>query len=136
MPRLVAIDAVLGVPNTYFDRRREVTGWEDTSSFIDWLPRAAGTAGFFETAPNVRQWSMARPFFAMPRGVGARRSFVESAGFDLLRSVERQCRGSPAFVVSGIPGSVGSASRALWQELAPMLESKIGPSVCGRSRGI
>jgi hypothetical protein len=123
-PRLVAIDAVLGVPNPYFDRRREVIGWEDSSNFIDWLPRAARTAGFFETASNVRQWSMARPFFAMPRGVGARRSFIESAGFDLLRSVERECRGSPGFVVSGIPGSVGSASRALWQELAPMLESK------------
>jgi len=124
VPRLVAIDAVLGVPDAYFDRLREVIGWEDSSNFVDWLPRAARTTGYFETVTNVRQWSMVRPFFAMPRGVGARRSFIQIAGFDLLRSVERQCRGSPAFVVSGIPGSVGSASRALWQELAPMLEWK------------
>jgi hypothetical protein len=123
-PVLVAMDVVLGVPHPYFDRRREVIGWEDSSNFVDWLPRATRTAGFFDTASDVCEWSIARPFFAMPRGVGTRRSFVEAARFDLLRGVDRQCRGNPVFVVSGIPGSVGSASRALWQELAPMLESK------------
>ena len=46
-----------------------------------------------------------------------------TAGFDFLRDVDRRCRGNPVFIVSGIPGSVGSASRALWRELAPMLES-------------
>ena len=123
-PSLVAMDVVLGVPHPYFERLREVCGWEDSSSFTDWLPRAVRTAGFFDTASNVGEWAIARPFFAMPRGVGARRSFVQAAGFDLLRGVDRQCRGNPAFVVSGVPGSVGSATRALWQELAPMLESK------------
>lgn len=123
-PVLVALDLVLGVPSAYFDRRVDVAGWKRSSNFVDWLPRAARSEGFFETVSNVREWSIARPFFSVPGGEGALRSFVQAAGFDLLRDVDRQCRGNPVFAVSGIPGSVGSASRALWRELAPMLESK------------
>lgn len=121
-PVLVALDLVLGVPAAYFSRRHEVAGWERSSSFLDWLPRAAATPGFFETAASAREWSVARPFFSVPRGRGAFRAFAEAATFDLRRAVDRRCGGKPVFAVSGIPGSVGSASRALWRELAPRLE--------------
>lgn len=122
-PVLIALDVVLGVPSAYFDRRGEVDGWEATSTFVDWLPRAARSERFFGTGSACEGWSIAHPFFAVPGRSGGRRSFATAAGFDLLRDVDRWCRGNPIFIVSGIPGSVGSASRALWCELAPMLES-------------
>ena len=122
-PVLIAIDVVLGVPSAYFDRRGEVDGWGAASTFIDWLPGAARSKRFFGAGSDCHEWSIAYPFFAVPKGVGGRRSFAMTAGFDFLRDVDRRCRGNPVFIVSGIPGSVGSASRALWRELAPMLES-------------
>lgn len=123
-PVLVALDLVLGVPCAYFDRRVDVAGWDRSSNFVDWLPRAARSERFFDEVSNAREWSIARPFFSVPAGEGALRSFGETAGFDLLRDVDQQCGGKPVFAVSGIPGSVGSATRALWRELAPMLESE------------
>ncbi|MGI9113266.1 MAG: hypothetical protein ACR2GT_13905 [Gaiellaceae bacterium] len=36
---------------------------------------------------------------------------------ELLRIVDRATRANPMFIVSGIPGSVGSATAALWREM-------------------
>ena len=56
----------------------------------------------------------------MPRGAGGLTRFVAAAGgrTGLLRQIELRTGAKPAFVLSGIPGSVGSGSRALWTELA------------------
>lgn len=67
---------------------------------------------------------MDRPFFAVPAGEGALRSFLKAArhgGVDVYRAIDRMTGAKPLFVTSGIPGSVGSAARALWQELTPRM---------------
>lgn len=121
-PVLVAVDVALGVPAPYFQRRGGGPGGQPFSHFVEWLPHAARADRFFETGHDAQDWSITRPFFAVPAGDRGLRSFIEKAGFDLLREVDRRCGGKPVFVVAGIPGSVGAGSREFWRELAPMLE--------------
>src|SRR5205085_11586914 len=64
------------------------------------------------------------PFFRVPPGAGSRTAFelrARLAGASLLREIERRLDAKSAFIVSGIPGTVGSGTLALWSELAPLL---------------
>lgn len=60
----------------------------------------------------------------MPKGDGAFRGFVAAAGGRdrFWRRVEERTRANPVFALSGIPGTVGSGSRALWRELAGCMD--------------
>ena len=115
---------MIGVPAPYFARRAEIAGWEGTRSFVDWLPVAARSPQFFENCRDASAWSLARPFFAIPKGEGGRQAFGAAAGFDFLRRVDRLTKANPLFAVSGIPGTVGSATREIWRELAALLEPR------------
>jgi len=119
---LVAVDAVIGVPAAYFARRGEIPGWEGSVNFIHWLAVAARSPQFFEACKEASAWSLTQPFFAIPKGAGARRDFVGAAGFDFLRRIDRCTKANPLFVVNGIPGTVGSATREIWRELSELLQ--------------
>src|SRR5206468_6375431 len=68
-------------------------------------------------------WRVDRPFFRVPHGRGARTACEAAAGgrSAFLRQVERRTGANSVFILGGIPGTVGSASRSLWVELARRL---------------
>lgn len=116
-PVLIGIDAALGLPRPYVERVRIER--PKVRTFLDWLKQT--DAQTFEPVTEPEDWATGRPFFRVAPGPGGRARFCAAAGSDLLRNVDRRLGGNPAFIVSGIPGSVGSGTSALWRELAPLL---------------
>jgi hypothetical protein len=113
---LLVFDAPLGLPQSYLDAARTLPQWAGARTFMDWL-RAAPLATF-ERTRDPRDWSLERPFFHVPKG--GRTAYQEAAahqGVDLRRTIERSTRGNPVFILSGIPGSVGSGALDLWRGL-------------------
>lgn len=120
-PVVLAFDAPLGIPLSYFHAAKQYAPWNGIKSFVDWLPLACHHRGFLESSRVASAWRVDRPFFAVPAGEGALKAFEAEAarqGAMLLRSIDRQACAKPVFVTSGIPGSVGSAAIELWRELA------------------
>jgi hypothetical protein len=73
---------------------------------------------------TAEEWTVERPFFAVPAGEGGLTSFLraaERAGVDLYRVIDPLTKAKPVFVKSGIPGSVGSAACSLWRDLGRRL---------------
>lgn len=110
---LVGVDAALGIP-------RALARAGGFAGFREALTLLAEGEGLRREAQDARRWSPATPFFRVPPGRGALRRFEEAAGgrTGLRRQIELRTAAKPAFVLSGIPGAVGSATRALWTELA------------------
>ena len=122
---ILSIDAVLGIPNDYLRRWRDSSPTRHSvAGFTSWLSCAHATPGFYTSAPNAGAWSVDRPFIAVPGGEGALSAFWQVTGGRLLRQIEKQTGAKSAFIVSGIPGTVGSGTRALWSELAPLLAQR------------
>ncbi|MEM7588481.1 MAG: hypothetical protein AAF560_34150 [Acidobacteriota bacterium] len=115
---LVGIDAVLGVPDSYL---RRAAGWREGMTFLDWLAATSELPRFFEEVKEPEQLSAGRPFFAVKPGAGGRKAFEQAVDWSLWRRVDRTLGGNSVFIVSGIPGTVGSASRELWRELRELL---------------
>jgi 8-oxo-dGTP diphosphatase len=109
---LVVIDAVLGVPVTYGLR----TGRESFPEAMGWLDRQGALA---QSVREPKDWRPESPFFAVKAGAGGLTRYAERAGGRsvLYRQCERVTGGNPVFATSGIPGSVGSGSAALWREI-------------------
>ncbi len=123
-PVLLGIDAVLGVPRAYLEAAsRSVPAWSGLQDFLSWLPIAVETPGFLDTSRGSTEWNWARPFFSVPKGKGALTAVWTMIGGRLMRPVDLATRAKATFIVSGIPGTVGSGTRALWTELAPLLRS-------------
>lgn len=109
---LVAIDAVLGLPERFGDRTR-------------WLAFTSALRGFSEgraldaVVETPGAWSAETPFFAVGKGRGGLTRFIDEAGgrAQIFRQVERCCKASPAFAARGIPGAVGSGTMSLWREV-------------------
>lgn len=92
---LVAMDLVLGVPTRYFDEVRRVDRWSACAGFLPWLPALHGEGEFWSEVKRGSDWSVTRPFFAIPRGTGARLAFQFEAGYELsdhlrLRALRRR----------------------------------------------
>ena len=112
---LVTFDAPLGVPASFFDALRADPSLASPTTFIDWLPGAG-----LEESETAAAWSIRRPFFRVPAGRGGLRGFEAAAaamGVALRRKIERETGAKPVFVVAGVPGSVGSAARDIWNGL-------------------
>jgi hypothetical protein len=119
---LIGIDAVLGIPASYFDRaRNSIAGWSGVRDFPSWLVRAVAHDRFLSDGHSAAEWCPDRPFISVPRGTGSLSAFWKQAGCPLLREVDRSTGAKSVFVVSGIPGTVGAGTRELWKELAPLL---------------
>lgn len=124
---LVTFDVPLGVPESYLRAARQVQAWHSPFSFLKFLERVHTTTHFFEPTCVARDWSIERPFFSVPSGTGGLTSFIRAAerqGVNLYREIDNKTEAKPLFVKSGIPGSVGHAACALWQELGPRLVKK------------
>ena len=115
---LVGFDAPLGVPRSYLATLRD-RGLTDASSFIEWLASAPRLRDWFLPVARPRDWSVSRPFFRVQPGPGGRTRFERAAareGIGLRRLVDQRTGAKPVFVL-GVPGQVGPAAQALWQEL-------------------
>jgi 8-oxo-dGTP diphosphatase len=119
---LVAIDAVLGVPSRF----GASLGAADFPALLERfasqgeLERASrGSPSGGGADVEAVAWSKERPFFRVGAGPGGLGRLVADAGgrATLYRQIERATGGNPVFALSGIPGTVGSGSLALWREL-------------------
>ena len=123
---LVGVDAALGVPAGYWRAVQTAQRWGSPAApagFVDWLGRLDPGSEFFEEIREPREWSVERPFFRVPGRRGGLRGFTEKFHDGFLRPIDRSTGAKPIFAVSGIPGTVGSGTRALWQELIPLLRA-------------
>jgi len=122
---LATFDAPLGVPESYLTAAASVSSWRAPTTFLEFLGRAHSVPHFFDGTSIATNWKVERPFFSVPNaGEGGLHSYRDAAarhGVNLYRRIDQTTRAKTLFAKSGIPGSVGSATCALWQELAPRL---------------
>ena len=113
---LIGIDAAIGYPAADWRVLVHKSGI-GVSGFADFLLGEALPPDFFNPVSSPADWSPQRPFIRPPPGRWSLKAFeaVSSGGF--YRLIDRRLKARPIFVTSGIPGSVGSGTRALWQEL-------------------
>lgn len=115
-PTLIGIDAAIGYPIQAWHRLMEGKPAADTT-FVDFLLQSTLPDGFFAPVRAPEEWSPSRPFIQPPAGSWSLNAFIEASHDGLHRQVDRQLDAKPLFVTSGMPGTVGSGTRALWQEL-------------------
>ena len=120
---LVAFDAPFGVSTSYLLALSQASG-QPMADFLELLAATRQMPSFFDATSDPRDWCPGRPFFAVPGGEGGRSAYEQVARrfqVDLSRTIDKQTRANPMFIKSGIPGTVGSGTIALWQELEPLL---------------
>jgi hypothetical protein len=121
---LATFDAPLGVPDSYLTALSRLTGAQPLTTFLDLLGHARSMPRFYDASTVAREWSVERPFFSVPAGDGGLRTYVDAAArFDvkMYRQIDRLTGAKAVFIKAGVPGSVGSAACALWQELVSEL---------------
>ncbi|MBK7950689.1 MAG: hypothetical protein IPK00_18515 [Deltaproteobacteria bacterium] len=109
---LVAIDAVLGLPRAFGMRA-------EGNQFLAVAEELLASGALERASKRAADWSPASPFFAVPAGLGGLTRFLDRAGGRamLYRQLERATGARPVFARSGIPGTVGSGTIALWRAL-------------------
>lgn len=115
-PVLIGIDAAIGFPDASWQRLKKTRACQ-SGNFIDFLLSNCLPVGFFDPVTKPEDWSPERPFIRPPRGSWSLKAFVEASKDGFYRQIDSRLNGNPIFVTSGIPGSVGSGTQALWQEL-------------------
>ena len=124
---LATFDAPLGVPDSYLTALGRLPGAQPLATFLDLLARARSMPRFYDATTAAMDWTVERPFFSVPAVVGGLRTYLAAAdrfGVDVYRQIDRMTGGKAVFIKSGVPGSVGSAASALWQELACELTAR------------
>ena len=118
---LIGVDLALGVSRGYWRRVVDGRCQRRPATFVEWLGGLDPSGEFFGTTRDPRQWSVERPWYAIQKGKGGRASFEKQADDRFLRRIDAATSAKSLFAVSGIPGTVGSGTRAFWQELIPRL---------------
>lgn len=122
-PVVIGIDAAIGFPATSWRQLlRSVP--PRPQNFADLLCDHPPPDLFFEAVASPADWSPQRPFIRPPSGKWSLHAFVDASYDGLHRKVDRQLQANPMFVTCGIPGSVGSGTRALWQEIVALEHRK------------
>jgi len=122
IPALIGINAAIGFPMSSWKRLNHDSD-NQPGHFIDYLLNGPLPSRFFDPVTKLEEWSPQRPFIRPPAGKWSLKAFVEASDGGLYRKNDSTLNGSSIFVTSGLPGSVGSGTRALWQELV---------ALCGR----
>ena len=121
---LVGVDAALGVSRGYWRLANGARRSRPPESFVDWLRDLNPDGPFFQTTTDPQHWSVDRPWFHVQRGLGRRKAFpgesTTSSSDDSTRQ-RRPSRCSPSAVC--LACVIGSGTRALWQELIPLLRA-------------
>jgi hypothetical protein len=116
---LVGIDVPLGIPRSLAAASIQIAG-SSIQTFLGWLREACRGLAFFSTCASPATWSPGQPFFAVGRGKGERNRWFDAlraSSVDPYRSIDRRTGAKPVFIVSGLPGTVGSSAREVWREL-------------------
>ena len=122
---LLGMDLALGVPAGYWRMvRRGTAGGRPPRHFLDWLAGLDPESDFFREVRSPEDWHPGRPFFTVQKGKGGKTAFTRKVEGNMLRRIDAATGANPLFAVSGIPGTVGSATRALWKELIPLLKKR------------
>ena len=122
-PVLIGIDLAIGLPDRYWRTLRCSGRHGRPASFVEWLGQRDPDSDFFRRVRSPSEWRVDRPFFHVPEGKGGRKSFEEKLDGGFYRRIDTKTGAKPLFAVSGIPGTVGSATRAFWKELIPLLRA-------------
>src|SRR5687767_10543632 len=96
---------------------------------MEWVRKAAARPDFLRRAVEGEPWSPLRPFFRVPPGSGTRNSLFEAmrgCGVEPLRACDTATAAKSLFILSGIPGSVGSSVVDLWPALTGILANHPG----------
>ncbi|KAA6183550.1 hypothetical protein F2Q65_15255 [Thiohalocapsa marina] len=115
-PVLIGIDAAIGFPAASWQSLHDHCPCPPRT-FADFLLGLSLPANFFEPVSTPEEWLPQRPFIRPPTGRWSLQAFVDASRQGLYRRVDKQLQAKPLFVTCGLPGSVGSGTRALWQEL-------------------
>ena len=115
-PALIGIDAAIGFPAAPWERLVGNTP-DQSGSFIDFLLGDGVPPRFFDPVAHPEAWSPSRPFIRPPPGRWSLNAFAEASANGLRRRIDSRLRAQPIFVTSGLPGSVGSGTQAVWQEM-------------------
>ena len=121
---LAAFDAPLGVPESYLTVLARLPAAQPMATFLDLLTWARSRPRYYDATTVARDWIVERPFFSVPAGDGGLGTYLDATarlGVDMYRQIDRMTGAKAVFIKSGVPGSVGSAACALWQELASQL---------------
>jgi hypothetical protein len=60
---LLAYDAPLGVPASYFQAAIKLATWSEMRSFVDWLPRACSDTNFLQSGRSAESWRIDREIY-------------------------------------------------------------------------
>lgn len=115
-PVLIGIDAAIGFPLAAWQRLIQHCA-RVPKSFVDLLLSEELPAEFFTPVATPQEWLPQRPFVRPPRGRWKLNAFIQTSAGGFYRKVDLRLNGNPIFITSGLPGSVGSGTRALWQEM-------------------
>ena len=118
-PALIGIDAAIGFPMSSWKRLTKDSDIQP-GHFIHRLLNGTLPGRFFDPVTQPEAWSPERPFIRPPAGKWSLTAFVEASDGGLYRKIDSILNGNSIFVTSGLPGSVGSGTRALWQELVAL----------------
>lgn len=121
-PVLVGIDAAIGFPILSW-KRLVNNGLNQSRTFVDYLLSDSLPSDFFDPVTSPGEWTPRRPFIRPPAGPWSLKAFVEASDHGLYRQIDTRFHANPIFVTSGIPGSVGSGTRALWREIIALKDS-------------
>ena len=122
-PVLIGIDLAIGLPDCYWQALLHSRRHGSPTSFVEWLGQRDPDSDFFRRVRSPAEWRIDRPFFRIAKGKGEKKSIEEKLDGGFYRRIDTKTGAKPLFAVSGIPGVVGSATRAFWKELIPLLRA-------------
>ena len=120
-PTLIGIDAAIGFPHAAWQNLNH-NHQTPSDNFMDFLLGPHLPNDFFDSVSDPEHWSPAHPFIKPPRK-WSRKAFEEASDGGFYRIIDSALKGNPIFITSGMPGTVGSGTRALWQELISLRQS-------------
>jgi diadenosine tetraphosphate (Ap4A) HIT family hydrolase len=126
---LVGLDAPLGAPRSLLAATYRDLGLPPTATFVEWIAKAAAWPGFFTRGTDGDEWSPLHPFFRIAPGADGRNRMFQAMrerGVEPLRDVDRTTSAKSLFILSGIPGSVGSSVVDLWPAVSAILANHPG----------
>jgi len=127
-PVLIGIDAAIGYPRSAWTALC-ATLQISPPDFLAFLRSKDRPDDFFDHVRTPSAWTATRPFIRPPHGrKWSLRAYVAASNDGLHRHIDRRLGANPLFVTSGLPGSVGSGTIALWQELIALEDAEM-PSV-------
>jgi hypothetical protein len=120
-PSTIMIDAGLGITHEL----AVANDWTSRcSGFADVLRQGLLDFAFLDPVSRLQEWTPHHPFIHLPAGQGSFSTLKKKAEGTLFRSFEPALGAKPIFILSGIPGCVGGASRNLWISLQGLFKSR------------